>query len=231
MKKVKKQNGFTLVEIAIVLVVIGLLLGGVLKGQELIEASRIKSMAKDLNGYSTLFMAYQDRYRGVPGDDSTAAVTADAATGVAAAPASYSARGWGTYAASASAGTGLIGAATILTTPAEFAAPSGENLLAIQALRMSGFLTGDGTSKTPPANAVGGVIGFTNTVMNFGGVNVVCYTGLNGKQASAIDRLLDDGVNTTGNVRSDTSALAAIAPAGTVVYNEATTAVTLCKTL
>ena len=40
-----KQGGFTLVEIAIVLVIIGLLLGGVLKGQELINSAKVKNMA------------------------------------------------------------------------------------------------------------------------------------------------------------------------------------------
>ena len=44
-----RQSGFTLVEIAIVLVIIGLLLGGVLKGQELITQAKIKNVANDLN--------------------------------------------------------------------------------------------------------------------------------------------------------------------------------------
>ena len=43
----RKQSGFTLVEIAIVLVIIGLLLGGVLKGQELINSAKVKNL---LNG-------------------------------------------------------------------------------------------------------------------------------------------------------------------------------------
>ena len=47
-----KQSGFTLIEIAIVLVIIGLLLGGVLKGQELINSAKIKNVANDLNGIS-----------------------------------------------------------------------------------------------------------------------------------------------------------------------------------
>jgi hypothetical protein len=106
-----------------------------------------------------------------------------------------------------------------------------ENLTAIQALRYAGFLEGNGASVIPPANAAGGAIGFTNTVMAFGAVNVVCFNGLSGKQAGALDRLLDDGVNTTGSVRSDTVALAATVPTGTTVYSETTTGVTLCKTL
>ncbi|MCK5666213.1 MAG: prepilin-type N-terminal cleavage/methylation domain-containing protein, partial [Thiotrichaceae bacterium] len=40
----KKQGGFTLIEIAIVLVIIGLLLGGVLKGQELINTARVRAL-------------------------------------------------------------------------------------------------------------------------------------------------------------------------------------------
>ena len=41
----RKQTGFTLIEIAIVLVIIGLLLGGVLKGQELITSARVRNLA------------------------------------------------------------------------------------------------------------------------------------------------------------------------------------------
>ena len=67
-----RQSGFTLVEIAIVLVIIGLLLGGVLKGQELINSAKIKNLINDLNGLSTAVYAYQDRYRALPGDDAGA---------------------------------------------------------------------------------------------------------------------------------------------------------------
>ena len=46
----KQQSGFTLVEIAIVLVIIGLLLGGILKGQEMITQAKIKNIINDFNG-------------------------------------------------------------------------------------------------------------------------------------------------------------------------------------
>jgi prepilin-type N-terminal cleavage/methylation domain-containing protein len=73
----KAQSGFTLVEIAIVLVIIGLLLGGVLKGQELIENGRVKNAANDMNGIVAAYNSYLDRYRKVPGDDGpTATLTA-----------------------------------------------------------------------------------------------------------------------------------------------------------
>ena len=65
---VHNQKGFTLVEIAIVLVIIGLLLGGVLKGQELIVNSKIKGVTGDLEGVAAAYYAYQDRTGNVAGD-------------------------------------------------------------------------------------------------------------------------------------------------------------------
>ncbi|HEY9016819.1 prepilin-type N-terminal cleavage/methylation domain-containing protein [Thiomicrospira sp.] len=62
MQTQNKQKGFTLIEIAIVLVIIGLLLGGVLKGQELIKSAKVKAAAGDVNAYSVALIGYQDRY-------------------------------------------------------------------------------------------------------------------------------------------------------------------------
>lgn len=64
----KQQSGFTLVEIAIVLVIIGLLLGGVLKGQEMITSAKVRNLADQGSAIKTAFFAFQDRYRAVPGD-------------------------------------------------------------------------------------------------------------------------------------------------------------------
>src|SRR5438128_11267838 len=67
-----RQQGFTLVEIAIVLVIIGLLLGGILKGQEMITQAKIKNVMADFSGISAAYHGYQDRYRAIPGDDNGA---------------------------------------------------------------------------------------------------------------------------------------------------------------
>ncbi len=81
----RPQRGFTLVEIAIVLVVIGLLLGGVLKGQELIASARVRSMADQQAGIQSAFYGFQDRFRAVPGDmpegDADEAIQATVTTG------------------------------------------------------------------------------------------------------------------------------------------------------
>src|SRR5437762_14213912 len=66
------EAGFTLVEIAIVLVIIGLLLGGILKGQEMITQAKIKNVINDFNGIAVAVTSYQDRYRALPGDDANA---------------------------------------------------------------------------------------------------------------------------------------------------------------
>ena len=64
----RKQHGFTLIEIAIVLVIIGLLLGGILKGQELITSARVRNLISQQDGIKAAFFGFQDRYRALPGD-------------------------------------------------------------------------------------------------------------------------------------------------------------------
>src|SRR5258706_10360801 len=67
-----QQSGFTLVEIAIVLVIIGLLLGGILKGQELINSAKVKNLANDFRVIPTYIYAFQDKFKALPGYDSSA---------------------------------------------------------------------------------------------------------------------------------------------------------------
>ena len=67
------QHGFTLVEIAIVLVIVGLLLGGILKGRELIDGARVRNLADMNAGIQAAYYGFVDRYRQVPGDMTAAA--------------------------------------------------------------------------------------------------------------------------------------------------------------
>jgi prepilin-type N-terminal cleavage/methylation domain-containing protein len=64
----RKQSGFTLIEIAIVLVIIGLLLGGILKGQELITSARVRNLISQQDGVKAAYFGFLDRYRALPGD-------------------------------------------------------------------------------------------------------------------------------------------------------------------
>jgi len=210
-----KQSGFTLVEIAIVLVIIGLLLGGILKGQEMITQAKIKNVVADFSGISAAYYGYQDRYRAIPGDDSNAATR------------------WTTpTAAVAGTGNGIVEG----TYNAACATAVVESCQWWDHLRRAGFVAGNG--KIQPFNAVTGVIGVQTgngattiaTVLGgFGGL-IICSAGLPDKIAIAIDTQMDDGVIATGTVRgqlhdagpnptiSTSAAASAYAETGTNVY-------------
>ncbi len=67
-EKSTSTKGFTLVELAIVMVVIGLLIGGILKGSELITTAKVNRTIKDLKGYESALVLFRDKYNGLPGD-------------------------------------------------------------------------------------------------------------------------------------------------------------------
>ena len=76
------QKGFTLVEIAIVMVIIGLLIGGVIQGKAMIQNAKVKRLVNDVEGIKAAVFAYQDRYGMYPGDESDAnSPTGDTANG------------------------------------------------------------------------------------------------------------------------------------------------------
>ena len=56
------QQGFTLVELAIVLVIVGLLIGGILKGQELIGNAQLSSQVTQMRGVQTAFNGFRDQF-------------------------------------------------------------------------------------------------------------------------------------------------------------------------
>jgi len=209
----KQQKGFTLVEMAIVLVIIGLLLGGVLKGQELIDNSKIKSAINDLKGISAANNGYFDRFRAVPGDDGDA--TALAARG-------------GAWTGMATAGDkdGILDVAAADT----FTGTTDEGLGFFKHLRAAGFLGGDvaatGTAALPvnPFTGLIGVNGGTDTggVMGFPvNTKLVCMGSVPGKAARAIDVSMDNGVPNTGNLRATKGAGNAVpAAAETAAYSD-----------
>lgn len=67
-RKYQRQQGFTLVELALVLVIVGLLTGGILKGREMIENARVTSTVAQVKSYESAVTAFYDIFNVLPGD-------------------------------------------------------------------------------------------------------------------------------------------------------------------
>ena len=183
-----KQAGFTLIELAIVLVIIGLLLGGVLRGQELINAAKAKSIISDYKNAQIFIYGYQDKFKALPGDDGRVISHITGATA----------------ATSGTQGNGVIEGAWNATDVTV------ESVKFWEHVRMAGFATGP-TSVTGaadlPTNAENGrigvqsVVGFT-TITNMTGTYVMCSDRIPGSLAKQVDVNLDDGETSTGSVRA-----------------------------
>jgi prepilin-type N-terminal cleavage/methylation domain-containing protein len=196
-QRVQSQKGFTLVEIAIVLVIIGLLLGGILKGQEMITQAKIKNVVNDFNGITAAMNSYQDRYKALPGDDLNAATRWTGA---------IAGDGNGQF------NTGAAGTNVYNHIPAA-AAVSGttpESALFWWDLRLAGFVGGSTAataiaSIAPPNNAANGIMGVQTSGMGFTS-NIVCSSNLPDKIAIAVDTQMDDGTADSGQVRANLQA-------------------------
>ena len=71
-QKTSHISAFSLVELSIVLVILGLLVGGVLSGQSLIRAAELRSVTTEYSRYTTAISSFRDKYFALPGDMSNA---------------------------------------------------------------------------------------------------------------------------------------------------------------
>jgi prepilin-type N-terminal cleavage/methylation domain-containing protein len=191
----QRNQGFTLVEIAIVLVIIGLLLGGILKGQEMITQAKIKNVISDFSGISAAYHGYVDRYKKIPGDDPCAGTTNSA---ISASTCGTAVGRW--TGASHGDGNGVVAGKY------NSAASADESRMWWDHLRRAGFVSGVGDLQ--PFNALSGQIGVqtggsaSDTALGgFAGI-IVCSANLPDKIAIAADTQMDDGVSDKGTVRA-----------------------------
>ena len=173
-----RQTGFTLVEIAMVLIIVGLMLGGILKGQELINSAKARSLANDFRQLPLFIYGYQDKFKRVPGDDVNAVVNVGAPVG------------------HAGNGDSLIGGNW------DDKANASEAVLFWEHVRLANLASGStdfssATDNAPslPTNSEGGRLGVQSRppIAGMKGVHFACSTGIASKLARQLDLNLDDG--------------------------------------
>ncbi len=202
----RNQSGFTLVEIAIVLVIVGLLLGGILKGQELVQNAKVRNIADQQNAIKAAYYAFQDRYRALPGDYVAAGTNIPNV-----APATNG---------DGNAQIGVPGGA------------SNEPVYAWHHLTNAGFIScsacaaqaavpGVPTAANSPVNANGGVMAIVfDNVYNSGALgtgnninNLKSGNQIPSNILAEVDRKIDDGNPRTGALRFSTFTASGAAPA------------------
>lgn len=191
----RKQADFSLLELTILLVMIGLLLGGILKGRELIDLSMTKKLEEDFNNLPILLKAYQNRFKALPGDDLNVAVHVGGIL--------------------ATTPKGLQGNG-VIDGDWNSAAETDETFLFWQHIRLAGLAPGPAEITDlayRPVNATGGMIGVQGGAGNTaqspinpgaGRANpnrwayFICSAGIPGKYVKKIDAALDDGNSASG---------------------------------
>jgi prepilin-type N-terminal cleavage/methylation domain-containing protein len=192
MKQCNNQKGFTLVEIAIVLVIIGLLLGGVLKGQSMIENAKVKSLANTAKSLTAAIYSYQDKYKAYPGDDPRATINLPGASGGCVAADLVNGNGDGTI---------------------------DEYFAALEHLACAGFITGafNGTSDLIKHPYGGTAYVFNQTIQGKAG-NLIRFDNLPADVARDLDTMLDDAIFNRGSIRASADYVAGTVIANTGYY-------------
>jgi prepilin-type N-terminal cleavage/methylation domain-containing protein len=189
--EINTTKGFTMVEIAIVLVVVGLLISGTLQGREMITNAKLKRITSDYAGLAAAIYSYQDRYQQLPGDDIDASARFDV---------------YGLAAHVNGDGNGLIDGDWDIASSGDVTAGSGtvETNLFFAHLRVAGLIPGDGINDSKPINAYGGQIGIRNRSLGLSS-HVIIFGQIEGSIAKVIEGLQDDGNPSTGRIQAGMS--------------------------
>jgi prepilin-type N-terminal cleavage/methylation domain-containing protein len=216
------HTGFTLIELSIVLVIIGLIVGGVLVGQDLIKAAEVRATISQIEKYNTAVNTFKEKYGGLPGNLSSAAA---------------SSFGFVQRAGTLGRGSnnGILSGINYSNSNSDYATAlqTGETALFWVDLSTSHLITGSFTAATDsgisiidassqpgldawlPTAAIGKgsyIYVYSFNGINYFGLSVPSSIDANGilystpmlavRDAFAIDKKIDDGLPTTGTVQA-----------------------------
>lgn len=184
---IRATKGFTLVEIAIVLVILGLIIGGVLKAQEMITNGKLKRIESDHSGIIVAINSYQDRYLSLPGDDDRASLNFSVYSDGVNDPDPADIDG---------DNDGIIDGVWLTS-------PNSETANLWKHLRAAGLIPGGGDDDTLFTNAFGGKIGVRDGSLRIAG-HAVIFGSIEGPIARILESKLDDGSPRSGEIQSDT---------------------------
>lgn len=182
------ERGFSGIEFTVVIILLGIALVLTLRGAAAIPAIRSYVLMQQIQNYQIAIRQYEADYRMLPGDDTAAPQRwrrQDALYQLDGAIVSY-------------AGDGKIEGELD-----DIANTLGEQFLAWSDLRKGGYIGGDPTlvgQSARPENTFGGSYAFAED--EFGLQQVLCLTKVPGRDAELLDRRLDDGKPSTGQVRA-----------------------------
>jgi len=185
-----RRRGFTLVELSIVLVIIGLIIGGVLTGQQIIQNARINNAVNGIQAYQAQFQTYAQNYGAQPGDDPSALTR-------------FPSLALDTNVANGN-NDGRIGTSTSFDTSGSTGTAQ-ESLSIWAHLRAAGLVKNQVTNSTTaiqPPNPFGGIYGFQNGAFGVFTTATLCMDKVPAGAAQAIDARLDDGTSNAGSAQA-----------------------------
>jgi len=218
-ESVKDEKGFTLVELAIVMVIIGLLIGGILKGQEMIANAQVSATVAQAKGIDAATSTFRDMYDALPGDINNPTIRLPNCAGTCANAGDGNAQlenGPGSNAGENLDFWAHLNAADLLSgVDNSGAAVWGQGLPSAKA--GGGFTVGYTNNGTLPNNPAG--VGRGGHWLTIQGVpSTPGAAALTASEAARMDRKMDDGSSSTGSVIASDGGNCE-ASAG--VYNEA----------
>jgi len=204
MKKRREAiKGFTLVELSIVLVIIGLIIGGVLSGKQISTSGKVTNAINALQAYEAQFQTYVQNYGALPGDDANA---------------SSRFTKFPTVTEGNGLGDGLLNGVFDSTSE------NAETRLAWAALRAAELIKGSGGNQDQPTNSFGGIYGFQRGAFNNAiTTNVICLSEVPGDAALSIDTRLDDGSRIEGSIMAGDKATDALGESSSYVTSSSYT--------